>query len=403
MTRGANLGGSSTLSRLAALAAAGALSCASAADLDASGEEVGASALPIIGGELSDASQDAIVLLIHYVEETDRFSVCSGTLLTPRLVVTARHCLVKADPSMACAANGRAVSGGQVREAFDASELYVYAGDRRPSLREILPLSVRGLDILDEGGSGLCNSDIGLLLLEDDVPNAKIAPVRLDGKARVGERVTFVGWGTTQGTTLPLARQQRPGGSILSVGPQRHLGLGSAEIMVGEGTCEGDSGSPALSAKGAVIGALSRGGNGTLADDGSSCLDGKNIYTTTAGFRSLVMKGYARAGQDPWLEGRPNPRLARTGDACEWGSDCQSNACDPDLGVCEEDCSFSGCFEGFVCGPDGRQCVPEPPEPPPEGGCVAAGRPATTELAVAGLVAFGLGLRRRARRAAGRA
>lgn len=384
-------------SLLGLFAALGASSVACAGSPSSAADEgVGVAAQPILGGTVSDASQDAVVLLIHYAPDSGHYSVCTGTLLTPRLVLTARHCLANADPAMACAANGRAVFGGKVAGSFDPSELWVYAGADRPSLTEILPKAVRGLDIIDEGGSGLCNGDIGLLLLADDVPGAKIAPVRFGASASIGEHVTFVGWGTTKGTTLPLVRQQRTDGAVLSVGPSRPLGLGSAEILVGEGTCDGDSGSPALSEKGAVIGALSRGGNGTMADDGSSCDGGRNIYTATAGFKSLLMKGYARAGQDPWVEGRPNPTLARTGESCTSSAECQSNDCDPEGRVCSEDCSYSGCFEGFVCGPDRRQCVPAPPAA--EGGCSAAKGAGTSEVTMLAVAFVALVARRRLRR-----
>jgi hypothetical protein len=95
---------------------------------------------------------------------------------------------------------------------------------------------------------------------------------------------------------------------VQEVGP--FMDLGSAEFRTTEGTCAGDSGGPAIdAASGAVIGALSRGGNGKPGTGADSCLGATNIYTSTVGHADIIRQGYAKVGQQPWLEGQPNPTL----------------------------------------------------------------------------------------------
>ena len=107
-------------------------------------------------------------------------------------------------------------------------------------------------------------------------------------------------------------RQQRTGQTVLAVGPSNELGLDSSELEIGEGACEGDSGGPALAAtSGAVIASLSRGGNGSVMPGAGACVGGRNVYSMTTGFKDLLLSAYARAGQEPWLEGQPNPLLPK--------------------------------------------------------------------------------------------
>jgi hypothetical protein len=228
-------------------------------------------------------------------------------------VLTARHCVATTDPEAACGGDGIPLTGGMIHGDHDPSEMFVFAGVTRPTSTSVLAVSQRGAAIIDDGAATLCNHDLALLLLATPVPEAKIAPVRLDTTPAPGEPVTLVGWGITDATAkVPTVRQQRTGQTILSLGPSNQLGLGSSELEIGEGACEGDSGGPALAAtSGAVIGSLSRGGNGTVRPGAGACLAGRNVYTITSGFKDLVLSAYARAGQEPWLEGQPNPLLPK--------------------------------------------------------------------------------------------
>ena len=282
--------------------------CAAPTDTDA--PHTGTAPSAIIRGTASPASQDSVVLVMHYdaIKVGGDTAGCTGTLLAPRLVLTARHCVADTDESVLCDGNGNAKLGGVVHGDNPASKLYVFAGQQRPDFISGLEKGSRGAELIDDGAQTLCNHDLALILLDNALVGGRTAPVRLDGGPTQGESVILVGWGVTDKTQQPDVRQQRTGLSVVSVGPSDHVG--PSEFVLGESGCAGDSGGPAFdAATGAVIGILSRGGNMTGAQPGTlaACTNAENILTSTSGFGDVIRSGYDKAGQDPWLEGQPDP------------------------------------------------------------------------------------------------
>lgn len=72
-------------------------------------------------------------------------------------------------------------------------------------------------------------------------------------------------------------------------------------FSLGESVCMGDSGGPAISAQGAVLGVYSTNSAGC---SGSGA---RNFFTMLSGFGPLIREAYAAAGAEPWLEGQPPP------------------------------------------------------------------------------------------------
>jgi secreted trypsin-like serine protease len=99
---------------------------------------------------------------------------------------------------------------------------------------------------------------------------------------------------------------------ILDVGPSEDTP--SNEFVVGEAICSGDSGGPALSEQGAVIGVVSNGGNGNFDPDRPElgCIgpDTTNTYTRLAPFDELIAEAFELAGAKPTLESDTDTVLA---------------------------------------------------------------------------------------------
>ena len=354
-------------------------------------ERLASATSAIVKGVESDETQDATVLVMHYDALTEgggAASGCTGSLLTPRLVLTARHCVSITDSGAACSSDGKPIAGGAVEADREPSAIYVFAGKNRPDFLSGTAHPARGKEILTTGAKTLCDNDIALVLLDRPLEGAKITPIRLDRAPEKGELVTVVGWGVTDDEPNPPTRRQRTNVEVLDVGPAEDLG--PKEFRVGEGTCQGDSGGPAIAASGAVLGALSRGGNGTAGTGADACLGGTNIFSSTAAHADFIRAGYEKAGQEPWLEGQPNPLLAVRGAACAADGDCRSNVCDAERKTCADDCSGDGtCSDGFACVAQGERKLCAPAEDEGYGGCSASPRaPSHVPIAFAVAVVF---------------
>lgn len=323
----------------------------------------------VIKGTASDASQDAVVLLVHYDPQSGGFGQCTATILGPSVVLTARHCVSETDQGSACSASGKALDGGRIYSDHKANTMYVFKGAQRPNFHGDIKADGRGAKILHSGAKTLCDQDIALILLDKPIEAAPIAPIRLDAPPTPREIMTAVGWGVTDKTESPNVRQQRSGIRIEKVGPVEDApgdAVGKNEFRVGESICSGDSGGPGLATEtGAVLGVVSRGGNGTEGDPNdpsSQCLDASNLYTQVAPFNDLVLKAFDEAGEEPWLEGGPDPRKAKFGEECAGAEACRSNVCVE--GKCSEDCSSSVCPDGYECASTTSVCVVKAPTSP---------------------------------------
>jgi MYXO-CTERM domain-containing protein len=337
--------------------------CSSAPEVGSADGRTEEARSAVIRGKSSDGSQDAVVMLVHYDPAAQGVGSCTGTLLAPNLVLTARHCVADTDEGAACKSDGTPIAGGVVGKTHPASSLYVFTGTQRPNFEggRVEP-DGRGKKIFDDGGKNICNHDIALVLLEAPIKDAQIMPVRLESDVTVGELITAVGWGVTDKTTMPQTRQQRKDVKITSVGPDDSTrgDVPPNEFEVGEAICSGDSGGPAIAEDtNSVVGVVSRGGNasgGDGTDPASNCIGGTNLYTKISPFKDLLVQAFEAAGAEPWIEGGPDPRKAKAKEPCSTNDDCRSALCLPDpsadgADTCAEDCSSTQecSVEGEVC------------------------------------------------------
>ena len=248
----------------------------------------------IIKGVVSDLSQESVIRL----DQRGSFA-CTGTLVAPNLVLTARHCVQEIGGNTEC---------GSFMTSEPVTTLSVAMGQTAK------PTGIMGKQMFVEKSIDACTTDLALLLLDADIPGAKISKLRFT-PVKVGESAVTVGYGD-DGTGEPATkREQRAGLAVDGVGPSVFqykskagaipVELAVGELVTGESTCQGDSGGPLFDAKGEIIAVTSRG-----VDD--SCVDRPSIYSTVAAHEVLIRAAFAASGHpidDPMLGASERPAI----------------------------------------------------------------------------------------------
>jgi hypothetical protein len=246
--------------------------------------------------------------------------LCSGALVAPDVVLTARHCVSVTTVEVKCPA-----SGHRALALRSPPSLRVLVGEDLVSAEER-----RGRDIVVPPGAGLCEQDLALLLLDRPVDGVQPLSVRPTGIAR-GDHVRTVGFGWALAGGRSATRLLRDHVLVIDTT--------STDLRVAEAACQGGCGGPALDeATGEIVGVVSRPSGGPAG--------GSNIYTRPDAFRATIDEAISESIRG----GGATVHHAKSGPV-DMGADCRAGA-DCAAGVCVTDSARRYCSRG--CGPHDR-------------------------------------------------
>jgi len=303
----------------------------------------------IVTGVNDDGRDPAVVAL-----DIGTDALCTGTLIAPDVVLTARHCVSVTAETITCPAPA---TGKQITAERAPASIRVLVGDTVSSGHEV----ARGAAVVEPPGDSLCDADIALLVLDQSVD---VDPLIVSATpVAAGDHVSAVGYGRKADGDPPGTKLLREHVEVLSVS--------SAEFLVGQATCQGDSGGPALDeSSGEIVGVVSRGGP-TCDGPGAH-----NVYTRPDVFLSLIDQALSMSAwqTEISLDDGGVIALADAGDAgkkrkksdagttkppsdmgnpCTTAADCGAGVCVTDQG--KQYCSRS-CGTGDRC-PDHFHCT----------------------------------------------
>ena len=248
--------------------------------------------------------------------------LCSGALIAPNLVMTARHCVDQSPQAIDC------TSSSTVFGAQHAPTQYFYITTYYSMMQGTKGWH-QAKQIFTTPGTKVCGNDMALIMLTDNVPLSEaggsfVTPVvqySMTDHTRYSTTVTAIGYGDTSATTQDAGTRHIlqnvnllciPGDKSIDCPSQAMTQMTVNEFISGDSTCEGDSGSSAYEQKAfnksvpVSFGVLSRGGS-----SGSTCV--QPVYTRTDAWKDFIVNTALTAASaggytaPSWTQAPPPP------------------------------------------------------------------------------------------------
>lgn len=301
----------------------------------------------IVHGAADKGRHPSVVALL--ARDAAGASLCTGALVAPDLVLTARHCVSYLRSEIVSCPS----SAAQIRGDRAPSSIAVLAGDDTRTAKEI----ARGAEILAPRSAVLCGNDVALLRL--DRPVHALAPMKVSARAPlVGRTITAVGYGLASTSGAAGAKRFRSDVPILKVD--------ATELVVGEASCSGDSGGPAIDERtGEIVGVVSRGPQPCEGAGGNIYTRADRLAATIAARLAATVPDEPEAplapdagGADAVVDvgadvGAGAAATSDMGDPCERGGQCATGLCvrASAAGYCSRRCGTGQqrCPAGYHC------------------------------------------------------
>jgi len=325
-------------------------------------EEVVVDTSAAIKGGYTDGDDSAAVGIADF----QHGAICTGSLIGPNLVLTARHCVSNTqNDSNGVICTQTTAGPAYSPKVFGVTTLANLNDTGFNDWRDVVEVVTLPTD------SKFCGQDEAILILADNIPASEATPYvpRVDSALAKNEEYDAIGYGVTsdndtQGTTA--GQRRRRDSLFVDCAETDCMNVGAyvkeSEWIGDTGICSGDSGGPALDLQGRVVGVTSRGGAGCTSPVYGSVHSWGDWIKTTAVHAAEV------GGYDPplWATGWPtDPNYNYpVGGECGDCPICVSNQCSR---FCSDD---APCPTGYECADvSGKSvCKPKPKAANDDGG-----------------------------------
>jgi hypothetical protein len=191
---------------------------------------------------------------VVYLQNLQLNTACTGALIAPNLVLTARHCVARVT-------EGRTCNDKHFKSNSDPQNIFVYQSENETPQIDLNgdngnKISARMILTPDFEDNGFCGRDIAAIVLSEKIGADFIKPLKIYPEpAKNNEAVQLVGFGAD--TEKSIAERTSSWGIIQCRNISCEIKLTFAEWQSNPYGCPGDSGGPLLNENGEIIGVAS--------------------------------------------------------------------------------------------------------------------------------------------------